>query len=312
MRLILITTGFVFCSIFSFAQDNVMALSGPKGPVIEHKVSAGETFYGISRKYNTKVPQLLEVNGFDVNKILAIGEVIKIPLVTENFNQKEKMGTPVYYAVADGEGLYSVSVKFNKISIKTIKDWNGLKSDVAPKDKPLIVGYLMATGVNSVAVTPVVKEAKKNTATKTVVAEEKTPVKQKTPEAVIEEKIITKQEVEQAIKIEPEIDETGYFKPIFEKTTNPSLLSNRTLMSGIFKTASGLKDKKYYMLIDGVAVGTIVKVSNPQNGKIVYAKVLGNMKDVKYSEDLNMRISEAAADVLQIQGYEQFVVNVNY
>ena len=64
--------------------------------------------------------------------------------------------------------------------------------------------------------------------------------------------------------------------------------------------------------MDGVAPGTIIKISNPQNGKVIYAKVLGSMKDVKYSEGLNIRISEAAATVLQLNSLEQFVVNVNY
>lgn len=312
MKIAFLTAGFILASLFVTAQDKIFASSSSKGPVIEHKVSAGETLYGVARNYNAKASELAAANGFDMNRNLKIGETIKIPLVATNFNQKDKKGTPVYYTVGEGEGLLSVSSKFNKLPLKSIRDWNGLKTDVAPKDKPLIVGYLKATQVK-----PAPAETAKKTepAAEAVrpVAKTTKPAETKKPEQVVEEKIVAKQETEQTARVqEPVIDETGFFKTAFDKTSNNVLLNNRTLMSGVFKTDAGYSDKKYYMLMDGLAPGTIVKISNPQNGKVVYAKVLGNMKDVKYSEGLNMRISEAAAAVMQLNNMEQFVVNVNY
>lgn len=327
MRTALLTAGFVLSTLFATAQDKIIASSSAKGPVIEHKVSSGETLYGVARKYNTKAAEVASANGFDLSRSLKIGESLKIPLVASNFNQKDKKGTPVYYTVGDGEGLLSVSKKFNKVPLKTLKDWNGLKSDAAPKDKPLVVGYL--SGVN---LKPAAKEetakveekvatkkdekaaAKKEEKSKEVAKKETKPAKaEKKPEQVIEEKIVAKQETEDIAKVqEPVIDESGFYKTTFEKNTNPALLANRTLMSGVFKTDAGWSDRKYYMLMDGIAAGTIVKITNPQNAKVVYAKVLGNMKDVKYSEGLNLRISEAAAAVMQLNNLEQFVVNVNY
>ncbi len=309
MKIAFLTAGFILVSLFVTAQDKIFASSSSKGPVIEHKVSAGETLYGVARNYNAKASELAAANGFDMNRNLRIGEVIKIPLVATNFNQKDKKGTPVYYTVGEGEGLLSVSSKFNKLPLKSIRDWNGLKTDVAPKDRPLIVGYLRASTVK-----PTAETAKKSEP----VAEAAKPVAKTTPseakkaEQIVEEKIVAKQQTEQTSRVEPVIDEAGFFKTAFEKLSNAALLNNRTLMSGVFKTDAGYTDKKYYMLVDGLVPGTIVKISNPQNGKVVYAKVLGNMKDVKYSEGLNMRISEAAAAVMQLNNMEQFVVTVYY
>ena len=321
MRLILLMAGFVISSIFASAQDKIVATYTPKGPVIEHTVAPKESLYALSRKYNVKVADLAAANGFEVNKSLSIGQKVFIPLTETNLNQKDKKGVAVYYAAGDGEGLLSVSKKFNKIPLKTLKDWNGLKTDAAPKDKPLVVGYLSAdakpvakaeTGKKEEKLVPKAEEnitkPKKEEKPKQVAAKP-----EKKPELIAEEKIMEKQEKEVAAKSqEAVVDESGAFKNIFEKTTNPSLLTNRTLMSGTFKTDAGWNDKKYYMLMDGVAPGTIIKISNPQNGKVIYAKVLGSMKDVKYSEGLNIRISEAAATVLQLNSLEQFVVNVNY
>ncbi len=90
------------------------------------------------------------------------------------------------------------------------------------------------------------------------------------------------------------------------------LSKNETVTSGIFKTASGWQDAKYYLLIDKVSPGTIVKVINPTNNKAVYAKVLGEMSGIRQNEGLNIRISNAAASVLDIAEQDKFIVKVNY
>ena len=81
--------------------------------------------------------------------------------------------------------------------------------------------------------------------------------------------------------------------------------------AGIFKSTSGWNDGKYYALINNVAVGTIVKVSNPVTGKTVYAKVLGNLPDMKESIGLTARISDAAATELEVTG-SKFGVELKY
>jgi hypothetical protein len=85
-----------------------------------------------------------------------------------------------------------------------------------------------------------------------------------------------------------------------------------TVTSGIFKTTSGWQDAKYYLLIDKVEPGTIVRITNPANNKIVYAKVLYAMEGIRQNEGLDIRISNAAASALDITDIEKFIVKVNY
>ncbi|MCH5598327.1 hypothetical protein [Niabella ginsengisoli] len=66
------------------------------------------------------------------------------------------------------------------------------------------------------------------------------------------------------------------------------------------------------LLMDDVAPGTLVKLSNPSNNKIVYAKVLGKMKGVQYSDGFDVRISEAAAKKLQTENTDKFNLAVTY
>lgn len=105
----------------------------------------------------------------------------------------------------------------------------------------------------------------------------------------------------------------GYFKKSFEQQVKSTpALKDATVSAGIFKTTSGWQDGKYYLLIDDVATGTIVKLINPDNNKAVYAKVLGQMNGIRQNQGLDIRISNAAAATLGVSDTEKFVVKVNY
>jgi LysM domain len=81
--------------------------------------------------------------------------------------------------------------------------------------------------------------------------------------------------------------------------------------AGIFKSTSGWQDGKYYALMNNVAVGTIVKISDATTGKSVYAKILGQLPDMKESAGLTIRVSNAAAAELG-EGDGRFNVAVGY
>jgi len=176
---------------------------------------------------------------------------------------------------------------------------------------------------------PPVKEDKP--IVKTEKPEEKEMVKTKPAEdkAVVKTETETPKEIIPEIREEPKkpepvfvkqetsptSSEQGYFKKSFEqqvKVNPPS--KSATVTSGIFKTTSGWQDAKYYLLIDGVPTGTIVKVINPDNNITVYAKVLGEMNGIRQNEGYDIRISNAAASTLGIpvSDTEKFILKVNY
>ena len=87
---------------------------------------------------------------------------------------------------------------------------------------------------------------------------------------------------------------------------------SETVTSGIFKMNSKAQEIKYYLLIDGVAPGTIVRVINPDNNKAVYAKVLGGMSGIRQNQGFDIRISNTAAATLGITDTDKFIVQLNY
>ena len=111
----------------------------------------------------------------------------------------------------------------------------------------------------------------------------------------------------------PQVLSQGYFKTSFDQQTRQRpTTKEQTMTSGTFKTTSGWSDAKYYLLMDGVEPGTIVRITNPTNNKMIYAKLLGEMSGLKQNQGVNIRISNAAASALDIAETDKFIVKLNY
>ena len=329
------------CSIV-FSQDLVIK-SGSKGPFLEHKVAAKEGLFPIGRMYNVHPRHIANFNGIDFNKGLAIGQQIKIPLTDTNFKQDVNKGVPVYY-VAEKESLANISVR-SKAEIGHLRGWNSLATDNVPAGTKLIIGFLITNEMQGkvVTITPktLVAEESVSNVKKQEASENKQPVNEPKKDVVVEESVSNvkkaeeqKKQTEPAVKETlPEVKEepkktdppvvkpqgsmnedgTGYFKSnFFQQVKKAPLTKDQTVTSSIFKTQSGWQDGKYYLLINGVEPGTIVKITNPSNSKTVYAKVLYSMDKIRENQGVDIRISDAAASSLAVSETDKFILKVNY
>jgi LysM repeat protein len=303
-------------SLTSNAQaDQLIVKSSEKGLYLEHTVLAKEGLYLIGRLYNVNARSIAAYNGMELNQGIEIDQVLRIPLTDTNFTQKATSGTPVYYEVVSGDGLLKVANVNNKVALKSLRDWNALTSDNIQEGSRLIVGFLISKEMVAVMANNRAKklQAKKEEEKKAMVAEPVVTAKTE----VVEEKKKDEPKPLQAVakeEVKPMVaSDYGYFRGSFDQQvkTKP-ITKNATVTSGIFKTASGWQDAKYYMLMDGVSPGTIIKVINPGNNKTVYAKVLGEMNGIRQNQGLDIRISNAAASALKISEEDKFVVKVNY
>ena len=95
--------------------------------VFMYTVKSGDTLYGIARKYNTTVDEIMKLNYF-TNTNLQPGQIIRIP---EMYFKEEEMYLPNYinYIVKKGDTLYSIA-RNNNLSVDTIVKDNGLTSNV--------------------------------------------------------------------------------------------------------------------------------------------------------------------------------------
>jgi LysM repeat protein len=356
MKKFFILNVLIALSCLCYAQTTELMVSkGEKGLYVEHTIAPKEGLYYIGRLYNVNARSIAAYNHTDLNKSLEIGQVLRIPLSDTNFTQKSTSGTPVYYRVMSGDGLYKVSGDNNKVPLKSIRDWNNLTSDNIQEGSNLVIGFLIAKEMpgylanNRLKKQEILKlqqaEAEKAAAAKQDSAmssvaimpiEDKTAIKQDKP-VVKEDKSITKTEPVTAPKqavmdvspdkkeeakttpavlkeeAKPVLIEDGYFKISYEQQVKAKPASkSATVTAGVFKTTSGWQDAKYYLLMDGVTPGTIIRIVNPDNNRAVYAKVLGEMNGIRQNQGLDIRISNAAAAALAVREDDKFVVKVNY
>ncbi|HEX6170286.1 MAG TPA: LysM peptidoglycan-binding domain-containing protein [Chitinophagaceae bacterium] len=329
----------LFTLISSFSQSGDLIInSGPRGAYLIHSVAAKEGLFPIGRMYNVHPRHIANFNGIDFNKGLSIGQQIRIPLTDTNFKQTVNKGVPVYYKVTEKESLANISVK-TKAQQGNLRGWNNLSADNVSPGTKLIVGFLITNELQDrvVTITPktlVVEESVSNVK-KQESSEKKQPATEVKNSVVVEESVSNVKKQEESKKqIEPEIkkeepkktepvvvkqpeikndDGTGYFKSNFYQQVKTSPLSKeQTLTSSIFKTTSGWQDGKYYLLINGVEPGTIVKITNPSNSKTVYAKVLYAMDKIRENQGVDIRISDAAASSLAVSEMDKFILKVNY
>src|SRR6218665_1069966 len=312
---------FIASFVSLHAQDGLSVKQGDKGLYLEHTVSSGQGLYSVGRLYSVSPKYIASFNNTDMNKGLEIGQIVRIPLTDTNFTQKNNKGVPIYYTVGSGEGLLKVSNANNKVTMQKLRDWNGLKSDALQVGQRVIVGYLTAKEMQNYAspapkMTPVKPEEKPAIKPDPVEDKPKTqPVAITQPEPV---QPIPKEEPKRAEPVSkpqniPVSSEQGYFKTDYEQQTKQNPVSkNTTVTAGVFKTSSGWEDAKYYLLIDGVATGTIVQLINPDNNKAIYAKVLGEMNGIRQNQGLGIRISNAGAAALGAGEGEKFVLKMVY
>ena len=231
----------------------------------------------IGRKYNINGRELARYNNLDYDRGIQIGQTLRIP-VRGDFNTGGA-GNPIYHTVLPKETLYSISLKYNKIPIETLKRWNNLQSDALQEGMRLIVSYSEASSSIPASSIPVTAS-------------------QPAPKAAPQ----SPPPVQQAATVPtPQLPETtgtfagGFFKSLFTASSGNKLEGR----AGTFKSTSGWDDGKYYCLHNSATAGSIVKVTNKANGKVVYAKVLDVIPDLKQNANLVLRLSNAAADELE-------------
>ncbi len=307
-------------TLAAFTQKGELFLKrSDNGFYLEHKVQPKESFFSVGRMYNVHPRHLASYNKLDYNKGLYLDKIIRIPLSDTNFSQKASKGAPLYYKASDKDDWASISKSF-KVTVDKLKSWN---EGAVKKGQKVVVGLLQSPEFTSKTYTAkadketVKEEDKKEKEAlkeekKELAIEEKKPVEikpaEKKEEKEFEVKTVTEERRQPDNNYQP-----GYFLASYEQQVKiTSSKKEETMTCGIFKTSSGWQDGKYYLLMDGVNAGTIVKLTNPANNRVIYAKVLGVMSGIRLNDGFNIRISNAAAAALAIGEEDKFILKVHY
>jgi len=349
--------------VCAVAQTSTPHPSQEIGKYEIHQVKKGETLYSLSRRYQTTVPALLDLNPSIVNNNLKTGSSINVPKqeqATASYAATDNRAyngigpkpylAPVYYEVASGETLYSISQKTNN-DVEVVKLWNDLKTnDIKPKQK-LIVGYaenaqsiagskVYVNGVatNAVAETTSNTNVKKTNASTTNVNKDKTVATASHPNVTKTDAVVTTRAVEtpkektatvtnasttnsaapanataSAVPMATNADLKTGARPVSVYDSNPSTAKLVYLTEkGICTWTRGSSESgSFYALHPTAPIGSTINVKNMMNNRSVQVKVIGRLPNTPENENIAVKISGSAAKELNALD-SKFLAQLSY
>ena len=222
---------------------------------ILHEVDPKETLFGISRRYNSPVSDIVNANPI-LKQGLKIGQTIKVPFVS----MAEVPAGSVLHNVVPGETLFSISKKYG-VTVEHIMKENGLKGNDLSVGQSLIIEPAVPVSVEK-EVAPAVRAA-----TSTEVVTAKNEVKEK-PAKKTEEapKVKVKEKPEPTPKPVPAKTPTS--EPVVEtsKPMVPGEWRSHTVQSGetLFSIAS-----QYSARVEDLITWNALTSNNLQQGQVL-------------------------------------------
>lgn len=246
--------------------------------IIIHELEAKETYYGLSRRYQIPVKDIIAAND---NKALKIGDTVRIPQETVDTSTGNTTGdtttqqpdpVPVLaeneytaYKVGKGETLFTISKRFI-VSVESIKRANGLSN-----------------------------ESLKEGAILKIPNEELPP-----PPPRADEIIVHDIDTASSRGTELEIPANRYgIREMNEKGVGvwiDNLSQEGGSMLALHKTAP---------------VGTVIKITNPMTRRTTFAKVVGKFADTADTKNAIIVISKSAASLIGVLD-RHFQVEIAY
>lgn len=252
-----------------------------------HTVKTGETLSAIARDYGTTVGDIMRLNGMNADSKLVIGERLQIPAAGRAVVRGRT------HTIQSGETLTAIANMYGT-TVGDIMRLNGMNAD-----SKLVIGEAINIPESGV----------------TVARTEPAPTSSDEGYEVVNEGVSTFEE-----------NTTTPVADVFAPPAVETSTANQGVFAGNFKTAgtevgssgeaktfkseSGWTDHKYFILMNDIEPGKVVKVQ-ASNGNVVYAKVLWNLGTGRENRGLTYRISEAAAQTLGVSD-NKFNLSVSY
>lgn len=252
-----------------------------------HTVKSGETLSAIARDYGTTVGDIMRLNGMNADSKLVIGERLQIPASGRTVVRGNT------HTIKSGETLTAIANMYGT-TVGDIMRLNGMNAN-----SKLVIGEVISIPESGVTV-----------------ARTDSPAPPATDDGfeVVEEGVSTYEDntappTDVFAPPAPEISTVnqGAFAGNF-KTAGTEVGSSGEAKT--FKTESGWTDHKYFILMNDIEPGKVVKVQ-ASNGNIIYAKVLWNLGTGRENRGLTFRLSDAAAQTLGITD-NKFNLSVTY
>lgn len=289
--------------------------------VIEHRVQGGETVESVSRLFNADKMLVTRLNNLGEESGVRDGQVLVVPV---SQSLKAECSGPncvkIYHKVAPKEGLYRIGLNYGNIKTPQLKQLNNLDQESVSIGQRILVGYLeMDRAVNhqkSVKYnTQELKKGegqnhlKKQAESESVLGASAPVTKENLSKVAAQTKAVSEPLTESQTPAPNQLQYAGkgFFESQFLDGKN-----NIDLEAACFKSLSGWEDGKFYVLMNGVDAGRIIKLHNLQTNQYVFAKVLAPLPAIKKNNHISLRMSNATAAALGIGEEAELTVRVQY
>lgn len=304
----------LFSALFLAAVSGIAAMpadsvgrkiSGGKFYLL-HKISSGETLYGVCRKYGTTAGEVTAVNpgigaSFQIDKVIMIPRKWGVAAASTNPTASTPDASPtqpansgssvIKHNVVKGEGLGIIARKYG-VTIAAIKEANNLSND-------------------NVRIGQVLRIPSGATTANTNVAQVSTPNNNADPLPKTETQEPAQVLVAPTNPVRPaEIRDPGMTgantaKPVYE----PAIDVNEE-GKAMLSEKEGLDQTRNFIMHPTARVGTIVMLTNPSNNVRVFARVVGNYRASDYPGTA-VQVTKVVANSLS-GGSAEFPVKINY
>lgn len=282
------------------AQVVVSTMPTVKMQVITHEVKSGETLWGIAKEYNVEESEIKRLNNLPSNTLYAKQSLlIEVPMRQNivNPNNPNMSATGVKEIGKDGEESF----------------WWAFQPIADSNTKMVQLVHLVEFGetlqkigqFHNVSVPKLMEwNAKENTVVKTG------------------ERLIVGYEYVDESGRKIIFDNNGNPKPTDSKENVEEKLKERirtgipvnrrmTVMGVMIEGNSFTTTSKHLALHRSAKEGSYIKVTNPNNGKSTFVRVLGNIQNVDVDKDVGIKLSKAACQAIGIVD-AKFPVDLEY
>lgn len=282
----------IAASQFSFAQDHVVV----------HTVEEGQTLYSISKLYQVTAAEIKEHNPLiDESYTIKPGQILWIKLKSEDQIEpvlSEMNKRPIVHIVQRKETLYGITKGYT-VDIDKVREWNNLEDSKISIGQELIVGwrYRNQRGNTPKPIMPVVQ------------IKEEAPVSVGSPLSSTSESVNQTNSTSAPVQTYAPVTEqpnrlTGkqqLLEQRFYAETATQTLETKAGPTIWFTTDNKMMSARYYALFSDAPIGSVVKVTNLINQRIVYVKVIGGLPNTAENHGAMMKMTPAAKEVLGIK-----------
>ncbi|RSK43910.1 LysM peptidoglycan-binding domain-containing protein [Hymenobacter rigui] len=335
-RFSLLTAAFVFTGVSAWAATGPIAPPDSIGVeyrgnklLIKHRVTPGETLYGVARRYKVPVEDIVEANSGQKGALVT-GQVILVPrnrvVLTQPAAPKATAAAPAatralatdargnkVYKVEPGVTLFAIARRFQTTPAE-LSRLNGFPANYNVRvGESVIVAGTAAAAPAARPSTPVAATRPAPTA-RPERDEEAERDAREAREKEARERAARERARDSASSpaITPATPATTAPAAEREKApTRASEIVRRVSESGLATAIQTDASDKYLALHKTAPVGTIMEVKNIMNGQSVYVRVIGQLPDTGENTNILVRLSKRAVQRLATPD-QRFRVETNY